>query len=81
MNSSIGPQWVLSLWVRVNLRVMTMKGYFTFPKAPGLEPHHQMQFSIIEVRGCLTGKPLKKKKKKKKKIMLTNFNHILFRHT
>ena len=24
-----------------------MKGYFTFSKASGLEPHHQMQFSVI----------------------------------
>ena len=26
---------------------MAMKEYSAFPKAPGLEPHHQMQFSII----------------------------------
>ena len=26
---------------------MAMKGYFTFLKAPGLEPHHQMQLSVI----------------------------------
>ena len=26
---------------------MTIKEYFPFPKAPGLEPHHQMQFSIL----------------------------------
>ena len=24
-----------------------MKGYSTFPKAPGLEPNHQMQFCVI----------------------------------
>ena len=28
--------------VSVNLGVMTMKRYFTFPKASELEPHHQM---------------------------------------
>ena len=28
---------------------MTMKGYLTFPKAPGVEPHHQMQFSVISM--------------------------------
>ena len=28
--------------VRVNLGVMTMKKYFTFPKASELEPHHQI---------------------------------------
>ena len=26
---------------------MAMKGYSTFPKAPGLEPHHQMQFNLM----------------------------------
>ena len=26
---------------------MAIKRYFTFPKAPGLQPHPQMQFSII----------------------------------
>ena len=26
--------------------IMTMKGYFAFPKAPGLEPNHQVQFSV-----------------------------------
>ena len=31
----------------MNLGVMSMKGYPTFPKAPGLDPHHQMQFRII----------------------------------
>ena len=24
-----------------------MKGYSTFTKAPGLEPHYQMQFSVM----------------------------------
>ena len=24
-----------------------MKGYFTLPKAPGLELHYQMQFSVL----------------------------------
>ena len=33
--------------VRVKLRIMAMKGYSTFPKARGQEPHHQMQFSVI----------------------------------
>ena len=33
----------LPLWVRVDLRVMVMMGYSTFPKAPALlEPHHQI---------------------------------------
>ena len=32
---------VLPLRVREYLEVMAMKEYFIFPKAPGLEPHHQ----------------------------------------
>ena len=31
----------------VNQGVMAMKWYFTFPKAPGPKPHHQMQSGII----------------------------------
>ena len=27
--------------------VMALKGYTTFPKVPGLEPHHQVQFNVI----------------------------------
>ena len=36
------PQQVLPLWVKVDLGVMAMKEYSTFPKIPGLESHHQM---------------------------------------
>ena len=36
-----------TLWVRVSLGVIAMKRYSTFPKASELEPHHQMQFSVI----------------------------------
>ena len=32
---------VLPLWVRVDLRVMVMKGYSTSPKFQRLQPHHQ----------------------------------------
>ena len=32
---------------RVYMRVIAMKEYFTFPEAQELEPHHQMQFSVI----------------------------------
>ena len=32
---------------RVDLGVMTIKGFFTLLKDPGLEPHHQMQFNVI----------------------------------
>ena len=37
-----GPYQVLPFWDRVDLRAMTIKGYPTFPKAPRLEPHHQI---------------------------------------
>ena len=33
--------------VRVDLEIQAMKGYSTFLKASGLEPHHQMQFCVI----------------------------------
>ena len=38
---------VQPLQVRVDQRVMAMKEYSTFPKAPGLEPHYQMKFSVL----------------------------------
>ena len=38
---------MLPLWVRVDLGVMAMKAYSTFPNASGLELHHQMEFSVI----------------------------------
>ena len=31
----------------MDLRIMAMKRYLTFIRAPELEPHHQMQFTII----------------------------------
>ena len=43
----MGPELVLSHRVRLNLRVMAMKGYYIFPRAPELEPHDQMHFSVI----------------------------------
>ncbi len=42
-NPYIGPYQVLSFLAIVELGVIAMKGYFTFPKAPALmEPHHQI---------------------------------------
>ena len=38
----IGLYQVLSLRARVDLGAMPMKRYFTFPKVPGLELHHQI---------------------------------------
>ena len=39
----IGPYQVLPLQARVDLRVIAMKGYSTFPKAPALlETHNQI---------------------------------------
>ena len=38
----LGSYQVLQLRTRVDLRVMVIKGYSTFLKAPGEEPHHLM---------------------------------------
>ena len=38
----IRPCQVLPLRVRVNLGAMAIKGYYSFPKALRLEPHHQI---------------------------------------
>ena len=47
--SSIGPYQVLSLWVRVGLEMMAMKGCSGFPKAPALlEPHRQIVWCHIQ---------------------------------
>ena len=43
----MGPKQVLLLQVRVDLGVMAMKEYSTFPKAAELERHHQVRFSVI----------------------------------
>ena len=39
----VGTLTILPNLVRVELGVMVMKRYPTFTKAPGLEPHHQVQ--------------------------------------
>ena len=31
----------------MDLEIIAMKGYSTFPRALGLKPHHQIQFSVI----------------------------------
>ena len=41
------PSQVLSFWLRLDLGVMEMKGYLPPSRSPELEPHHQMQFSVI----------------------------------
>ena len=41
------PGQELTLWIRMDLGVMAMKGYSTLPKLPELKPYHQMQFSVI----------------------------------
>ena len=38
----MGAKQVLQFQVRVDLEVMTMKGYSTFSRSPGLEPHYWM---------------------------------------
>ena len=51
-DSLIEPYQALSLWVRVDLRVIAMKVYCTFPKAPTLlESHHQIVwYHILKIR-------------------------------
>ena len=43
----MGPWQVLWIRVKVDLGVLAMKVYFTFPKSSRLESHHQMQFNFI----------------------------------
>ena len=38
---------VLPLRIRVNVEVMAFKEYFILSRSPELEPHHQMQFSVM----------------------------------
>ena len=33
---------IVILRVRLGLRVIAMKGYYIFPRSPGLEPHYEM---------------------------------------
>ena len=46
-NSKRGHKQAQLLQVKVNLGVMEIKEYSTFPRSQKLEPHHQMQFSVI----------------------------------
>ena len=39
--------YLLGCKVRVDLEVMTMKGYFTFPRSPEVKFHYQMQSTVI----------------------------------
>ena len=41
------PYQVLSLRVKVDLQVMVMNGYYTFPKGPGQDPCPLIQSSAI----------------------------------
>ena len=43
----MGPYQVLPIGIRVYQVVMAMKGCFTLPRSHGLQPHHQMQLSVI----------------------------------
>ena len=49
----MGPQQLQPRWDRVDLGVMAIKGYSTFAKASGLEPHNHIVISktLIGV-GC-----------------------------
>ena len=41
------PEQVLPFWVRVDLGVKAMKQYSTLHRPTELEPHHEIQFSVI----------------------------------
>ena len=43
----MGPYHGLQRWIRIDQGVMVTKEYSTFLGSPELEPHHQMQFSVI----------------------------------
>ena len=43
----MGPHQRLPLQIRVVLEVMAIKEYYTFPKAPGLEPYRYIVFIVI----------------------------------
>ena len=43
----MGSKQVLPLKVRVDLGVMAVNGYSTFPYVPEREPHYQMQSTVI----------------------------------
>ena len=43
----MGPKQVLAIQVRVDLRVMVMKGFFTQFSVPELEPNCQMKFCVM----------------------------------
>ena len=52
----MGSSQVLPLRVKVDPGVMAMKAYSTLLKPPELEPHHQMQFTVIPKTPFLGGR-------------------------
>ena len=52
----VEPKQVLPFWVRVDLEVMAIKGYFALPRSSELQPHYKAQFSVIP-RTLLLGVP------------------------
>ena len=51
----MAPKQILPLYFRVDLGVMEMKSYFTLLRAPEVESHHQIQFSVIPRTPLLGG--------------------------
>ena len=51
----IWPYQVLALWARVD---QAMKGYYTFPKSPRLEPRNQMVHVISRIHVGWGGLPV-----------------------
>ena len=43
-----GTLKLVPLWIDVDLDVLAVKGYSTFPWTPGLEPHHEIGYCYIQ---------------------------------
>ena len=43
----MGPKSILMQNVKVDLGVMSLKGYSTLPRSPELEPHRHMPYNVI----------------------------------
>ena len=63
------PLLILSLLVIVDLEVMAKKGYIIFLQVPELEPHHQIQISVIS--RSLIGEEVYSTAPANKNLMLT----------
>ena len=53
----MGPHQLLPFRIWVDVGITAMKKYFTRPRSPEQEPHHQMYFSVIPSPGDLGSIP------------------------